>query len=157
LKIFSNLEFKSMRMNTLIAAIAGLTFASIAFVAAPAFAETVALKADLTAASTVPPNASKGTGTADVTYDAASKTLTWTVTFTGLSGDATAAHFHGPADVGANAGVAVPIKGTANPMAGSATITDAQAAELLAGKWYVNIHTAANKNGEIRGQVLKAK
>ena len=74
-----------------------------------------------------------------------------------LSGDATAAHFHGPADAGANAGVAVPIKGTASPMAGSAAITDAQAAELLAGKWYINVHTAANKNGEIRGQVLKAK
>ncbi len=146
-----------MRMKVLGAGLTGLALAALAFAAAPASAETVSLKADLTAASTVPPNDSKGTGTGDVSYDTASKTLTWTVTFSGLSGDATAAHFHGPADAGANAGVAVPIKGTASPMAGSAAITDAQAAELLAGKWYINVHTAANKNGEIRGQVLKAK
>ena len=38
---------------------------------------------------------------------------------------------------------------------GSATLTDAQADELLAGKWYVNVHTAANKGGEVRGQVTK--
>ena len=146
-----------MRINTLSAAVAGLTLAAIAFVAAPAIAETVALKADLSAASSVPSNDSKGTGTADVTYDAASKTLTWTVKFSGLSGDATAAHFHGPAVAGANAGVAVPIKGTADPLAGSAIITDAQAAELVAGKWYVNIHTAAHKDGEIRGQLVAGK
>jgi hypothetical protein len=42
-------------------------------------------------------------------------------------------------------------------MNGSATLTDAQAADLMAGKWYVNVHTAENKGGEIRGQVLKAK
>ena len=137
--------------------LAGLTLAAFAFTAAPASAETVSLKADLSAASTVPANGSKGTGVADVTYDSASKMLAWTVTFSGLTGEATAAHFHGPADAGANAGVAVPIKGTVSPIAGSATVTDAQAAELLAGKWYVNVHTAANQNGEIRGQVLKAK
>jgi hypothetical protein len=67
------------------------------------------------------------------------------------------AHFHGPAEPGKNAGVAVPIPGTASPMNGSATLTDAQAADLMAGKWYVNVHTAENKGGEIRGQVLKAK
>lgn len=146
-----------MRINALSAAIAGLTFAAIAFVAAPAIAESVSLKADLSAAGSAPPNDSKGTGAADVTFDAATKMLTWKVTFSGLSGDATAAHFHGPADAGANAGVVVPIKGTTSPMDGSAALTDAQAAELLAGKWYVNVHTAAHKDGEIRGQVLKAK
>jgi CHRD domain len=40
-------------------------------------------------------------------------------------------------------------------MDGSATLTDAQAADLTGGKWYVNIDTAANKGGEIRGQVVK--
>jgi hypothetical protein len=134
-----------------------VTIAALALVASPAFAENVAFKATLNASSEVPPNGSKGTGSADVTYDTVSMKLTWTVTFSGLTGNATMAHFHGPAEAGKNAGVAVPIPGTASPMAGSATLTDAQAADLMAGKWYVNVHTADNKGGEIRGQVMKAK
>ena len=94
---------------------------------------------------------------ADATYDTVSKKLTWTVTFSGLTGNATMAQFHGPAEAGKNAGVAVPIPGTASPMTGSATLTDAQAADLMAGGWYINVHTADNKGGEIRGQLVKGK
>jgi hypothetical protein len=72
-----------------------------------------------------------------------------------LSGAATAAHFHGPADPGKNAGVAVPITPNTSPLEGSTTLTDAQAADLQAGRWYVNVHTAANPGGEIRGQLTK--
>lgn len=114
------------------------------------------LKATLDGKSEVPATTSNGTGTADLDYDAASKKLSWKLTYSGLSGPATAAHFHGPAEAGKNAGVMVPIPGAANsPAEGSATLTDAQAADLLAGKLYVNIHTAANPGGEIRGQVTK--
>ncbi|HEV7637189.1 MAG TPA: CHRD domain-containing protein [Bradyrhizobium sp.] len=127
--------------------------ATIAF-AGPAFADK--MKATLDGKSEVPPNTSAGKGTADLNYDAASKKLTWKVTYSGLSGPATAAHFHGPAESGKNAGVAVPISNPASsPVEGSATLTDAQAADLVAGKYYVNIHTAANPGGEIRGQVTK--
>ena len=126
---------------------------AIAF-AGPAFAEK--LKATLDSASEVPPNNSAGKGTADIDYDAAAKKLSWKLTYSGLSGNATAAHFHGPAEPGKNAGVAVAIPGAAlSPTEGTATLTDAQAADLLAGKFYVNIHTAANPGGEIRGQVTK--
>jgi hypothetical protein len=126
---------------------------AIAF-AGPAFAEK--LKATLDGASEVPANTSAGKGTADIDYDAASKKLTWKLTYSGLTGPATAAHFHGPAEAGKNGGVAVAIPGaTASPAEGSATLTDAQAADLLAGKYYVNVHTAANPGGEIRGQVTK--
>jgi len=56
------------------------------------------------------------------------------------------------------AGVEVPITGDlTSPITGSASVTDAQAADLRAGKWYVNVHTAANPGGEIRGQVVPAK
>src|SRR5450432_918937 len=127
--------------------------ASIAL-AGPAFAEK--MKATLDGKSEVPANTSAGTGTADIDYDAASKKLTWKLTYSGLSGPATAAHFHGPAESGKSAGVAVAIpNATASPAEGSATLTDAQAADLMAGKYYVNIHTAANPGGEIRGQVTK--
>jgi CHRD domain len=127
--------------------------ATIAF-AGPAFAEK--MKATLDGKSEVPPNASPAKGNADIDYDAASKKLSWKLTYSGLSGPATAAHFHGPAEPGKNAGVAVAIpNATSSPAEGSATLTDAQAADLAAGKYYVNIHTAANPGGEIRGQVTK--
>lgn len=127
-------------------------------ISAPAFAETVTLKAQLTTAQEVPPTQGAGKGEVTATYDTASKKLSWKGTYTGLSGPATAAHFHGPAGPGKNAGVAIPIfaGGAAkSPFEGSATLTDAQAKELMAGEWYANIHTAANKAGEIRGQVKK--
>jgi len=145
-------------MNTTLfrAGFAGLAAATLMIAAPAAFAETQTYKAALTAAAEVPPNASKGTGALTSTYDTATKKLVWTVTFTGLSGPATAAHFHGPAAAGANAGVVVPQKdGLTSPMKGEATLTDAQAADLQAGKWYFNVHTEANKGGELRGQVMK--
>jgi hypothetical protein len=116
----------------------------------------VAMGATLNAASEVPPNTSTGTGNATVSLDKATKTLSWTVSYSGLTGDATAAHFHGPAAPGANAGVVVPIGAGSvpNPAVGSKVLTDDQIADLTAGKWYVNIHTKANPGGEIRGQVV---
>jgi hypothetical protein len=127
--------------------------AAVSF-AGPAFAEK--MKATLDGKSEVPPNTSAGKGMADIDYNAATKKLTWKLTYSGLSGPATAAHFHGPAEAGKNAGVAVAIpNATSSPAEGSATLTDAQAADLMAGKYYVNVHTAANPGGEIRGQVTK--
>jgi CHRD domain len=116
----------------------------------------VNMGATMNAASEVPPNASAGTGNAVVKLDKATKTLTWTVTYGGLTGDATAAHFHGPAAPGANAPVVVPIGmgSVPNPATGSKVLTDDQIADLTAGKWYVNVHTKANPGGEIRGQVV---
>ena len=125
---------------------------SVAF-AGPAFADKY--KAALDGKSENPPTTSTGTGTADIDYDAATKKLSWKLTYTGLSGPATAAHFHA-GETGKNGGVAVAIPGaTSSPAEGSATLTDAQAADLAAGKLYVNVHTAANPAGEIRGQVTK--
>jgi hypothetical protein len=127
--------------------------ATVAF-AGPAFADK--LKATLNGGSEVPATTSAAKGTADIDYDAATKKLSWKLTYSGLSGPATAAHFHGPAEAGKNAGVALAIPNPASsPVEGSATLTDAQAADLLAGRYYINIHTAANAGGEIRGQVTK--
>jgi hypothetical protein len=134
-------------------------FASLVLVSTVALAGSASaekLKATLDGKSEVPATTSAGTGTADLDYDAATKKLSWKLSYSGLSGPATAAHFHGPAEAGKNAGVAVAIpNATASPVEGSATLTDAQAADLTAGKYYINIHTAANPGGEIRGQVTK--
>jgi hypothetical protein len=99
-----------------------------------------------------------------VTYDAGSKMLTWSGTFSGLSGPATAAHIHGPAEAGKNAGVIFPLSTKdvpfTSPFQGSATLPDDKAAALASalsgGQAYVNVHTAANPGGEIRGQLAKA-
>jgi hypothetical protein len=127
--------------------------AAVAF-AGPAFADKY--KAALDGKAEVPPTTSAATGTADLDYDAATKKLSWKITYSGLTGPATAAHFHGPAEAGKNGGVKVPIPNAgASPVEGSATLTDEQAADLVAGKYYINVHTAANPGGEIRGQVTK--
>jgi hypothetical protein len=124
--------------------------------ATPAMAEMVSYKADLKGASEVPPTVSQGAGTLTATFDTSSKKLTWKGTVSGLSGAPTAAHFHGPAELGKNAGVLVPAPGvTTGPFEGSATLTDDQAKALVGGQTYFNIHTAANPNGEVRGQVVK--
>jgi hypothetical protein len=119
-------------------------------------AEMMTMKATLNATSEVPPNDSKGTGTGEFTYDTSTKALTYTVTYSGLTGAATAGHIHGPAAPGANAGVMVPFQNAGtSPIKGTATLTDAQAADLMAGRTYVNVHTAAHGGGEIRGQITK--
>ncbi|MEO7056706.1 MAG: CHRD domain-containing protein [Caldimonas sp.] len=106
----------------------------------------------LSSRNEVPPNASGGSGSAKVEIDG--NVLKWSVTYAGMSGPVTAGHFHGPAPSGANAGVVVPFAGSmASPITGSATLTAAQLADLKAGLYYINLHTAANPGGEIRGQV----
>jgi hypothetical protein len=130
----------------------GLALAASIGTGPAALAEVVNYKAALAAQG----NDSKGTGNADVTYDTTTKMVTWRVTFDNLTGPATAAHFHGPAAPGANAGVALLIgNNPTSPATGNATLDDAKAADLMAGRWYVNVHTAANRGGEIRGQVVK--
>ena len=106
----------------------------------------------LSAKNEVPPNASTAVGAARVSLDG--MTVKWTVTYSGTTGPVTAGHFHGPAAAGANAGVVVPFTGSmASPIEGSKTLTQDQVDQLKAGLWYVNLHTAANPGGELRGQV----
>jgi hypothetical protein len=122
---------------------------------APAHAETITLKTDLKGINEVPPNASAATGKAEAKLNTETRVLTWTVTYADLTGPAHGAHFHGPSEPGKNAGIVLPFKTVQSPIEGTATLTENQAADLLAGKWYVNIHTAANPGGELRGQMMK--
>ena len=118
-------------------------------------AETVTLKAEMKGSNEVPPNASTATGRAEARLDTETKRLTYTITYSGLTGPAVGAHFHGPGEAGKNAGIVLPFKTLSSPIEGVATLTDSQVADLMTGKWYANVHTAANPGGELRGQMMK--
>ncbi len=94
-----------------------------------------------------------GTGSGTITLDDVTNLLSWNVTWSGLSSPATLAHFHGPALPSQNAGITVGI-GVPTPRIGSTIISASEEADLLAGLWYLNVHTTAFPGGEIRGQVV---
>ncbi|MFO1147872.1 MAG: CHRD domain-containing protein [Alsobacter sp.] len=120
---------------------------------APARAEVVPWKAQLSGGQETPPTDSAGKGEVEASYDTESKKLSWTITYSGLSGPVTAAHFHGPALPGKTAPAMVPIANvTANPIKGEAILTTEQADALKRGV-YVNLHTAKFPDGEIRGEL----
>jgi hypothetical protein len=136
-----------------------VTVCALTLVSAAAHAATIQLKADLKASAEVPPKDSAGMGTLTGTLNTETNEFTYHIEFSGLTGPAVAAHFHGPAAEGANAKPQLPIKGSpvTSPIDGKATLTAEQAKDLLDGKWYFNLHTAANPGGEIRGQIMKSE
>lgn len=128
---------------------------SVCITVSAARAETIVFKAQLSGANEVPPNTSTASGQAEASLDTVTKVLTYGATYSGLSGPAIGAHIHGPGEHGKNAGIVVPFNFVASPIKGSATLTDAQIADLMGGRWYVNIHTSAHPGGEIRGQLTR--
>jgi hypothetical protein len=135
---------------------AGVGAALTAFTSRGRAASTT-FKTTMNAASEVPATTSTGTGAATITLDPATNKITWNVTFSGLTGPATAVHIHGPAPAGKNAGVMIWLstKGqtATSPVTGSGDLTAAQVSDLTNGQCYVNVHTTANPGGEIRGQL----
>jgi CHRD domain-containing protein len=129
------------------AAIAALTIA-------PANAEEKKYIAEMTATAQVPPVESDATGSAELTVDTDAHTISWKVAVEGLSGEPTKEHIHGPATATENAPPEIDMSNAI--MEGSAPITDAQLADIEAGRTYVNVHTAKFPDGEIRGQVEPA-
>lgn len=123
--------------------------------------ERFELSGSATGAQEVPAVTTNGTGTISGSYDKNTNTLSYDINWTGISGDATVAHFHGPADPGVSAGPLVDIPITTNGVNGRANgtvvIHDSVETALLSGKVYYNIHTATFPEGEIRGQVLTAR
>ena len=138
---------------------AGLLLAA-AWTTGYALAAPNSFQVQLSGAQEVPAVQTPGTGTADLTYDPATRVVTWSITYSGLSSPATMAHFHNGAE-GKNGPVVVWLstKGTppSSPITGKATLTPDQAKQFAAGDWYINVHTKDHPAGEIRGQVMPPK
>jgi hypothetical protein len=128
---------------------------------APSKAASQSFKVTLNGAQQVPPVQTAATGTAELTYDPATRVLTWTLNYSGLSGPATMAHFHGPAAAGKNGPPVIWLSPKGSPVQapvkGEATLTPEQAQQFSAGEWYINVHTQDHQAGEIRGQVMPPK
>jgi hypothetical protein len=130
---------------------------AVAFAGA-ASAATEKFHATLSAASEVPPTKSTGTGEVSAALNTATHELTYDVTFSGFSSDVTAAHIHGPAEPGKNAGVVVPLgNAPKSPIHGTAKLTEEQEKQLSAGLYYVNVHSKDDPSGAIRGQLEAVK
>jgi CHRD domain len=141
---------RTLASSVLLASLVALSACNMS----PMASNVSTLTARLSGANEVPAASSNGSGTLSANLDKTTSVLTWTVTYSGLSGPATAGHFHGPAPMGQNAGVALPFTGSLeSPIRGTATLSPAQMDAVMNGNWYVNLHTAANPGGEIRGQV----
>lgn len=137
--------------------LAGMALSALAAgcIVVPLPSSTAEFSVTLSGLEEVPPVVTKGGGTLTASLHKTTHVLTWTLSHAGLTGPVTAAHFHGPAPAGQNAGV---VLGLANPVtspsSGEATLTAEQAADVRAGKWYLNVHTAKHPGGEIRGQLV---
>jgi len=123
-------------------------------VASYGYASTVTFRAELKGANMVPPNESSARGYLNASYDTLSRRLTWTGTQSGLSSRITGIHFHAPASPNKTSGIVQPIESLSE---GSATLSEAHAADLVGGYWYVDIHTRAHPQGEIRGQMMRGE
>ncbi|MDR3533906.1 MAG: CHRD domain-containing protein [Rhodopila sp.] len=136
-----------------------LVLASFAVVfAGAASAATVRFHTALTPAAEVPPSKSTGSGEANAMLDTVTHELTYDVTFQGFASQVTAAHIHGPAEAGKNAGVVVPLGNTpTSPIHGTVKLTPEQEQQLTSGQWYVNVHSKNNPSGAIRGQLTQMK
>ncbi|MFS2051670.1 CHRD domain-containing protein, partial [Variovorax sp. CT11-76] len=99
------------RYGTLLRAalVAGAASAALAGCGMMSKANVASFSGAMNAASEVPPNMTRGSGMAEAWLNRDTNVLKYKITYTGLSGPATAAHFHGPAAAGANAGVVLPV------------------------------------------------
>lgn len=128
-------------------------FLFFAFLTVSAGGALVVYNFPLEGSQEVPPVITAASGVGLVTLDTVTNELQWEITYSDLSSAETNAHFHGPAPIGANAGAQIALD-LGTPKIGSQILTEQQKADVLAGLWYVNIHTEIFPGGELRGQVI---
>jgi hypothetical protein len=129
---------------------------ALALIPSPAVADMTTFTAVLNGTSQVAPTDSKAKGKGNFLYDDKSKKLTWTITYSGLSDKAKAAHLHGPAKEGENADTMITVSPLQSPIKGAAILTEDQVKALTGGDMYIDVHSAKYPDGEIRGQLKPA-
>lgn len=125
----------------------------LALAAIPAQGETVSLGAHLLGGYAVPANKSDAFGEGQFTYDSATGTLDYYITYDGIA--PSKIDLHGPAGPGATAPALLAFPSGETPISGTMTLTRSQADSLLAGSLYMDMHSPAYADGEIRGQIRK--
>ena len=137
-----------------------ILFALCALLSPSLNAATRTLSASLTGGAENPAVMTMGSGSATLMLDDVSGAWSLTGSFTGMTGNSSAAHIHGPAPTTSNAGVITGLiftsGATAGSLSGSGTLTSAQMMDILAGLYYVNIHSSFAGGGEVRGQLSEA-
>ena len=147
-----------MRRPLLLASALGITLAVTAGASARPQATSIQIGTVMNAAKEVPAptgdvSGARGTFTATVTKGATGASVAWQMSYSGLTGDAVAAHIH-QAATGSAGGVVLALCGPCqSPMSGTGNLTQAALDALEAGDAYVNVHTPTNGAGEIRGQL----
>ncbi len=107
---------------------------------------------EIDSAQEVPPNASAATGSATLTIDTVNNALNYNIVVSGLTSNETAAHIHGAADPGTNAGIKHVLP-PGSPKIGTWFYPEADEAAILGGRMYINVHTMNFGSGEVRGQI----
>ena len=133
----------------------------VGFAAASASAATIQLSAvlDGAQANAGAGTGSSGTGVMNITLDDVTGDMSWSGSFSGLSGTFSVAHFHGPALSNQNGGVQVGTAVNVDPgglsgtSVGNATLSAQQISDLVNGLWYWNVHSSVNPGGELRGNI----
>ena len=144
-------------MNGTRTGIVGVALAAGLILGGVAYAENMTMEVELTGSQEVPPVETSANGKIEVTFDSDTRMLSWELDYSGLSGAATAAHFHGPADPGENAPPVIALEEFGDGSKGSVELPEEHSEQLVAGKLYFNIHTEQNPNGELRGQITAAQ
>src|SRR5215468_11180621 len=115
-------------------------------------------RASLNGSNEVPPTQSRGSGYFEAVYRPSTKVLEYRLNLVGLSSPVTMSYLHGPASPGENADkvapINIPLYYYSSGVWDGVTLTEQQAAEVLAGRWYVNVMTTDYPDGEIRGQIV---
>lgn len=140
-----------MRAVVCIAALAGAVAAC-----AGARAEVLRFHATLSPVET-PAAASRATGLADIVVDTERRTLSWRVTYSGLSGPVVRARFLAPAAPGERPGAHDMSGRLTSPIVSSADIDDIEIGDLRAGLWSVSLATPRRPQGEIQGDLEQVR
>jgi len=147
-----------MKLGRLTALFLG-TAAAFSFASPASAFGTHTLYATLTGSQEVPPNSPAGVGSCTITLDDVTGNVSVSGSYSGLTSNANAAHIHGLAAPGANAGILVALTqtgGTSGTIGGGGTLSAGDVTGMLNGLTYINVHTTSHPGGETRGQITAA-